>query len=100
MIDSIHVTNFYEVFHPGGALTFGDLPETRITGLARFSLVPAPYRHYILRTIPCSGCGHVQVIKFKLSKLEVVERCEACGRINKFERPMPGSRQNVKTILK
>jgi ribosomal protein S27E len=75
-----------------GVLTFGH-PSTEkgITDLARFFPVPALISHYILRVITCPGCGHAQVIKFKFNMLEIVEQCEACGRVVRFERPMPGS---------
>jgi hypothetical protein len=46
--------------------------------------VPAPVCHHVLRLIPFPGCGHVQVIKLNLRELEVIELCEACGRIATF----------------
>ncbi len=45
-------------------------------------------QHYVMRTIPCPGCGHPQDIKFKLHEVQVVERCEACGKVATFERSL------------
>ena len=45
-------------------------------------------QHYVLRTIQCPGCGHAQDIKFKLYEVQVVERCEACGKVATFERSL------------
>lgn len=48
-------------------------------------------QHYVLRTIPCPGCGHPQDIKFKLYEVAIVERCEACGKVATFERTLSGA---------
>jgi uncharacterized Zn finger protein len=45
-------------------------------------------QHYVLRTVPCPGCGHAQNIKFKFYEMQVVERCEACGKVATFERTL------------
>ncbi|MBI0584775.1 MAG: hypothetical protein ISF22_11210 [Methanomassiliicoccus sp.] len=53
-------------------------------------------KHYVLRTLLCPSCGHAQEIKFKLSEVQVVERCEACGKVARFERvPLGADSWNV-----
>ncbi|MDW5562417.1 MAG: hypothetical protein SA339_04250 [Methanomassiliicoccus sp.] len=48
-------------------------------------------QHYVLRTVLCPGCGHPQVLKFKLNEVQVTERCEACGKVATFERALSGA---------